>query len=115
MVHEDTHDITSKMLIDTNRRLVDKLNRMSQRYTDLEDDFLMNGGGSMRMSSLNGGAGGGGGGGGDGGGGGGGGGRGGGRGGSPSRRSPKGSPLQTYLHQSAAVLELSSDSDQDTN
>ena len=98
MVHEDTHDITSKMLIDTNRRLVDKLNRMSQRYTDLEDDISMNGGGSMRMSSLNGGAGGG----------------AGGRAGSPSRRSQKGSPLQANLHRNAAVLELSSDSDQDT-
>ena len=38
---------TSKLLVETNRRLVNKLQRMSNRYTDLEDELSM----SMKMDS----------------------------------------------------------------
>ena len=38
---------TSKLLVETNRRLVNKLQRMSNRYTDLEDELSM----SMKIDS----------------------------------------------------------------
>jgi hypothetical protein len=47
----EKNGVTNNMLLETNRRLVNKLNRMSNRYADLEDEFFMTS--SMRMSSLN--------------------------------------------------------------
>ena len=91
---EGENEITSKILIEKNRLLVDKLARMSHRHTDLEDKYLMSS--NMRMSSLNG-------------------------GGSASRqrtpqklsRSRGGSPQQQPLSpkMESSALELSSDSD----
>ena len=47
-VDEDGEDLTSKMLMETNRRLVDKLHRMSHRYSDMEEELAT----SLRTSSA---------------------------------------------------------------